>query len=199
MWINAQTLRKAEKYVYSNFTETGFLFTNYTLNHIKIIMVSVCGFLTIILIVIVIAITYMSRFCQRLRKRRKSLKMTNDELALNDMNNINLNSDNDSGNVVGVNDVGIDNGSGAGGYTLDNLAIPTVYTETNVICNEYYSQILSGYNSKETKSNMELLSLDLYSINPTATTTNEGPPDLIPTFYYNTSANDRDLMGNINS
>ncbi|KAH7638534.1 hemicentin-2-like isoform x1 [Dermatophagoides farinae] len=150
-WINAQTLRKAEKYIYNNsknFTTdtTGLLFTNYAMNHIKIIMVSVCGSLTIMLIVIVIAI----------------------------------------------------------------------------------SNLLAGFSAKDNKSNMELLSLDLYSMNPAIAhgghhtghhhhnhhhhLNNKGPPDLIPTFYYNpsTSTNsddcttiadtDRtDLMSSINT
>ncbi|XP_075590919.1 uncharacterized protein LOC124491075 [Dermatophagoides farinae] len=299
-WINAQTLRKAEKYIYNNsknFTTdtTGLLFTNYAMNHIKIIMVSVCGSLTIMLIVIVIAISYMSKFCQRIRnnnnnkKKNYGRKLKNgdnfkihgdknddndnndddDEIGLNVMNNhqrndvcsnvdmnitngtmintttttlnvgcggggaggiVNDNADNNSGHHHHHhNNNNHHGGGGGGGYgTLDNLAIPTVYTETNVICNEYYSNLLAGFSAKDNKSNMELLSLDLYSMNPAIAhgghhtghhhhnhhhhLNNKGPPDLIPTFYYNpsTSTNsddcttiadtDRtDLMSSINT
>ncbi|XP_075678112.1 uncharacterized protein LOC113797669 isoform X2 [Dermatophagoides pteronyssinus] len=269
MWINGQTLRKAEKYIYSNFTDSSLsIFStttkNYALNHIKIIMISICIFLIILVIVIVISITYMSRYCQRIRMSKKKNLSKQRKLNNNNNNNGKFHSDNDNSlddddddemvlneyhlrNCSTVDIVGIVNGTtttintstigcgdndtndndndnrhnnGYGSTTLDNLAIPTVYTETNVICNEYYSNMLcaaaaAGYTTNanggggskmdpNTKSNMELLSLDLYSMNPTTTAAistnnhhnidgrnhllnNKDPPDLIPTFYYNPS------------
>lgn len=162
-WIHAQTLRKAEKYTYTNTTatisdESNLLFSNYTLSHIKIIMLSLCGFLILSLVLIVTAITYMSRLCQLIRRKRLKPNEDTSEEVNTESNNTNDN------------------------YTLDNLGIQTVYTETNdAICSEYYNNLLTQYSPKE-HGNLEMLSLDLYNIN-------KGPPDLIPTFYYNSMEN----------
>lgn len=169
VWISAQTLRKAEKYIYSNNTnigdgddggESSLLFSSYSLNHIKIIMLGLCGFLLIVLLVIVISITYMSRFCQRIRRQRREQQQK-------------VKSDDEQ--IPATAEVPIDTD-----YIQTNLGIQTVYTETtnDAICTEYYSNLLAAQYSPKMENNLEMLSLDLYSVS-------KGPPDLIPTFYYN--------------
>ncbi|OTF74938.1 hypothetical protein BLA29_010770 [Euroglyphus maynei] len=144
-----------------------------------------------------------------------NMHLRNDVCSTVDVNGTAINTSSIGCVGSNINDDDHNDGYNGGGGTLDNLAIPTVYTETNVICNEYYSNMLAGYSAKDTKSNMELLSLDLYSMNPAIGAAHnghlhKGPPDLIPTFYYNPStstnsdcttiADDRtDLMSSINT
>jgi len=155
IWISAQTLRKAEKFIDNNTTESSLLFSAYSLNHLKVIMLSLVAFLLVILVVIVSAITYMSRFCQRIKNK-------------------NMPKNSEDGQEV----MSEEEPSGGVQY-LENLGIHTVYTETNdAICSEYYSNLLAQYSPKNNNKDMQLLSLDLYKIN-------NGPPDLIPTFYFN--------------
>ena len=165
IWISAQTLRKAEKYIDSNTTQSNLMFSSYSLNHIKILIASLCVFLLIILVIIVTAITYMSRFCQRIKRNSvKSNDESHEETATTETNE-------------------------TSNYALDNLGIQTVYTETNdAICNEYYSNLIAQYSPK-THEDIQLLSLDLYQ----NLEMSKGPPDLIPTFYFN---NDCDMRVN---
>lgn len=162
VWITAATLRKAEKYTDSNTTDSSLVFSSNSLDHIKILIFSLCAFLFIILVVIVTAITYMSRLCQRIKhgSRKSSAQVEGDDEL--------------SAQVEGTS------------YALENLGIQTVYTETNdAICNEYYSNLLAQYSPKANED-IQLLSLDLYKIN-------KGPPDLIPTFYYD-EGNSSDML-----
>lgn len=144
------------------------MFSSYSLGHIKVFVTSLCIFLLIILVVIVTAITYMSRLCQRIR--RNSSKANVNETT---------NTAPEEMTTTEVNDTN---------YALENLGIQTVYTETNdAICNEYYSNLLATQYSPKTNEDMQLLSLDLYKIN-------KGPPDLIPTFYYNEEGANNDIL-----
>lgn len=143
------------------------MFSTNSLNHIKVFVTSLCIFLLIILVVIVTAITYMSRLCQRIRRNSSKSNVNETSPAPKEMTN------------TGVNDTN---------YALENLGIQTVYTETNdAICNEYYSNLLATQYSPKTNEDMQLLSLDLYKIN-------KGPPDLIPTFYYNEEGANSDIL-----
>lgn len=168
LWISAPTLRKAEKYIDSNTTESSLMFSTYSLNHIKVFVTSLCIFLLIILVVIVTAITYMSRLCQRIRRNSSKGNVNETSTGQEEMTT-----------TAGLNDTN---------YALENLGIQTVYTETNdAICNEYYSNLLATQYSPKTNEDMQLLSLDLYKIN-------KGPPDLIPTFYYNEEGGNSDIL-----
>lgn len=170
IWISAPTLRKAEKYIDSNTTESSLVFSTYSLSHIKWFVTSLCVFLLILLVVIVTAITYMSRLCQRIR--RNSPKGSASEAAA---------AATEEMMTAGVSD-------SSANYALESLGIQTVYTETNdAICNEYYSNLLATQYSPKTTEEMQLLSLDLYKIN-------KGPPDLIPTFYFNENEANNDIL-----
>ncbi|KAF7495666.1 Nephrin [Sarcoptes scabiei] len=220
LWINAQTLRRAEKYVYSNSSETGLFFSSYSINNLKTTIASLCGLLILVLVIIIVSVTYLSRMCHKFlnkKKRRLKKSSTIDQSMIKqdsnfdvDMSEIICNEINDydaletatsaqnnhlnefNSGILNENQIQtnrrVSSTNDSNEYAIDNLAIPTVYTETNVICNEFYGNMLATYNNqKESKSKMQLLSLDLYNMNPMnpATIMEKGPPDLIPTFYYN--------------
>ncbi|KAH9404633.1 hypothetical protein TYRP_000459, partial [Tyrophagus putrescentiae] len=169
IWISAPTLRKAEKYIDSNTTESSLVFSTYSLSHIKWFVTSLCVFLLILLVVIVTAITYMSRLCQRIRRNSPKGNASEAVAAPEEMM------------AAGVSET-------SANYALESLGIQTVYTETNdAICNEYYSNLLATQYSPKTTEDMQLLSLDLYKIN-------KGPPDLIPTFYFNEDGANNDIL-----
>lgn len=201
MWVSAQTLRKAEKYTYSNNSELGLLaFTSGPLGQLKLVALSLATFLLVVLLVIVSAITYMSRLCELIGRTRgrsgtddsselpdakKKLTMTVDnEIGASDdiMSTLGVDGDNDNHLVGGQTTLVAPN------YALHELGIHTVYTETSdAVCAEYYNSLMAQYENGFKDATgadggcpTELLSLDLYSMNACT----KDPPDLIPTFYY---------------
>lgn len=199
IWISAQTLRKAEKYIdgYNNVSiesasdeDSSTMFSAYSLNHIKFIMFTLGTVLIIILAIICTAITYMSRLCQQ-RITIKRDENDKSSFEMNESRNNDVDDEIDQMHCVHHNQpidvigtIEASNSSVPDTYALENLGIQTVYTETNdAICTEYYGNLLAQYSSNTTKAancsgdDIQLLSLDMYKIE-------KGPPDLIPTFYF---------------
>ena len=199
IWISAQTLRKAEKYIdgYNNVSiesasdeDSSTMFSAYSLNHIKFIMFTLGTVLIVILAIICTAITYMSRLCQQ-RITIKRDENDKSSFEMNESRNNDVDDEIDQMHCVHHNQpidvigtIETSNSSVPDTYALENLGIQTVYTETNdAICTEYYGNLLAQYSSNTTKAancsgdDIQLLSLDMYKIE-------KGPPDLIPTFYF---------------
>ena len=193
-----------------------------SLGQIKSLAIAVTICLTILLFGIIVAIAFMGKFTRFHRVKRSQLK--NEDIGLDGEDVLNNDNDHDDcrrgvgGGVTGtggggaracLHDLNISSSQNGIGpcitsttgqeFALHSLGLQTLYTETNdAICSEYYRNLLTHYNTKNsiTPDEMQMLSLDLYKINsvppcPSDSLGNSGPgtvsgpPDLIPTFYYN--------------